>query len=62
MQRTSLPWLRQVVLTLLLATTLAACNSPEDGRPRGGGAGADVGNKSSQFKPDSKIFQSSTTP
>jgi len=62
MQRTSRQWLRQVVLALLLATILAACSSPEDGRPRGGGAGADVGNTSSQFKPDSKIFRSSTTP
>lgn len=52
----SLYWLRHVALALLLATTLAACGSPEDGRARGGGPGADVGNKSAQFKPDSKVF------
>ena len=56
----SLYWLRHVVLALLLATMLAAC-SPEDGRARGGGPGADVGNKSAQFKPDSKVFQSPTS-
>jgi hypothetical protein len=27
-----------------LATALAGCRSPEDGRPRGGGAGGDGGN------------------
>ena len=52
----SLYWLRHVALVLLLATTLAACGSPEDGRARGGGPGADVGNRSAQFKPDSKVF------
>ncbi len=57
----SLYWLRHVALALLLATMLAACSSPEDGRARGGGAGADVGNKSAQFKPDSKVFQSPTS-
>lgn len=62
MQRTSPPWLRHVALALLLATTLVACSSPEDGRARGGGAGADVGNKSAQFKPESKVFRSSTAP
>jgi hypothetical protein len=62
MQRISLQWVRPLALALLLATTLAACSSPEEGRARGGGAGADVGNTSSQFKPDSKIFRSSITP
>ena len=52
--------LRHVALALLLATTLVACASPEDGRARGGGPGADVGNKSAQFKPDSKVFQPPT--
>jgi hypothetical protein len=52
----SLYWLRHVALAFLLATTLAACGSPEDGRARGGGPGADVGNRSAQFKPDSKVF------
>jgi hypothetical protein len=50
------PGLRHVVCLILLATTLAGCMSPEDGRPRGGGAGADVGNKTAQFKPESKVF------
>ena len=57
----SLYWLRHVALALLLATALAACGSPEDGRARGGGPGADVGNKSAQFKPDSKVFQPPST-
>ena len=57
----SLYWLRHVALALLLATMLAACGSPEDGRARGSGPGADVGNKSAQFKPDSKVFQSPTS-
>jgi hypothetical protein len=55
----SLPGLRHVVFLVLLAATLAGCVSPEDGRPRGGGAGADVGNKSAQFKPESKVFTAS---
>lgn len=58
----SLDRLRHIALALLLAMTLAACSSPEDGRARGGGPGADVGNKSMQFKPDSKVFQPPTTP
>jgi hypothetical protein len=62
MQRTFPQWLRLGVLALLLAMVLAACGSPEDGRARGGGPGADVGNKSAQFTPESKVFQSSTTP
>jgi hypothetical protein len=52
----SLPGLRHVVFLGLLAATLAGCVSPEDGRPRGGGTGADVGNTSTQFKPESKVF------
>ena len=57
----SLHWLRHIALAFLLATTLAACSSPEDGRARGGGPGADMGNKSVQFTPDSKVFQPPTT-
>jgi polysulfide reductase-like protein len=56
MQLLSLPGLRHVVFFVLVAITLAGCSSPEDGRPRGGGAGADVGNTSAQFKPESKVF------
>ena len=55
----SLPGLRHVVFLVLLATILAGCVSPEDGRARGGGAGADVGNTSTQFKPESKVFTAS---
>jgi hypothetical protein len=54
-----LPELRHIVCLTLLAATLAGCTSPEDGRPRGGGAGADVGNTSAQFKPESKVFTAS---
>jgi hypothetical protein len=59
MQLLSLPGLRHVVFLVLLAATLAGCTSPEDGRPRGGGTGADVGNKAAQFKPESKVFTAS---
>jgi hypothetical protein len=59
MQFLSLPGLRHVVFLVLLAATLAGCVSPEDGRPRGGGAGADVGNTAVQFKPESKVFTAS---
>ena len=52
----SLPGWRHIAFLVLLVTTLAGCTSPEDGRTRGGGAGADVGNKSAQFKPESKVF------
>ena len=52
----SLPGLWHGVFLVLLAATLAGCTSPEDGRARGGGAGADVGNTSAQFKPASKVF------
>jgi hypothetical protein len=55
----SLPGFRHVVFLVLLAATLAGCTSPEDGRPRGGGTGADVGNKATQFKPESKVFTAS---
>ena len=33
-----------VVLWIMLALTFCGCSSPEDGRPRGGGPGADGGN------------------
>jgi hypothetical protein len=58
----SLPGLRHIVFLVLLAAILAGCVSPEDGRPRGGGAGADVGNTSTQFKPESKVFTASPSP
>src|SRR5215212_8996545 len=34
------------VVLLLVLCMVAACTSPEAGRPRAGGAGADVGNRS----------------
>ena len=33
------------VIFLVVLCALAACTSPETGRPRGGGPGADVGNR-----------------
>jgi hypothetical protein len=55
-QHAPLQWFQGVIRLVLLAATLAAC-SPEDGRARGGGAGADVGNKATNVKPDSKVFK-----
>lgn len=37
--------LRQITLAIALAGALAACTSPEANRVRGGGPGADVGNR-----------------
>jgi hypothetical protein len=56
-QPTRLQWLRYGALALLLAMLLHACSSPEDGRVRGGGPGADVGNKAAEAKPKSKVFK-----
>ena len=56
MQHALFQWLRSLGLVLLVLLPLTGCSSPEDGRTRGGGPGADVGNKSAQFKPDSKVF------
>ena len=33
------------IIFLLVLCALAACTSPETGRPRGGGPGADIGNR-----------------
>jgi hypothetical protein len=33
------------IIFLVVLCVLAACTSPETGRPRGGGPGADVGNR-----------------
>ena len=43
-----MPWRRTLLLGLYLlaAAGLAACTSPEAERARGGGAGADIGNRS----------------
>ncbi|MEP7188344.1 MAG: hypothetical protein ABI901_04030 [Roseiflexaceae bacterium] len=50
---------QQRIMMALLAGTLAlACAAcgPEDARPRGGGAGADGGNKPAMVVPKSKVF------
>ncbi|MCG8350670.1 MAG: hypothetical protein MI924_23115 [Chloroflexales bacterium] len=49
-------WVR-LLLTLVLAALLAACG-PENGRARGGGPGADIGNKPANLLPQSKIYTS----
>jgi predicted small secreted protein len=36
---------RKLILLLITSAVLAACDSPETMRRRGGGAGADVGNR-----------------
>jgi hypothetical protein len=56
-QYTARQWMRHIGVALILAAVLTACSSPENGRARGGGPGADVGNQSTQFKPDSKVFE-----
>lgn len=55
------PITRRVALLLLLLAVLAGCG-PEDGRARGGGAGADVGNHTADFKPRSKVFPAESQP
>jgi hypothetical protein len=52
------PSIRRVVLLLAL---LAGCG-PEDGRARGGGPGADIGNHPVNFKPRSKVFPAESLP
>ena len=47
--------LAHAVLIAVLALACVACG-PEDGRVRGGGPGADVGNKPAQVRPKSKVF------
>lgn len=48
-------------MSILLLALLAGC-SPEDGRARGGGPGADVGNHTVDFKPRSKVFVGESQP
>lgn len=45
----------KALLGLLVAAALASCG-PEDGRARGGGPGADVGNKAPTVVPASKVY------
>ncbi|HEY3231207.1 MAG TPA: hypothetical protein VGJ87_18405 [Roseiflexaceae bacterium] len=47
--------LASALLVVLLALGCVACG-PEDGRARGGGPGADGGNKPAQVQPKSKVF------
>jgi hypothetical protein len=37
----------KLALLMIIAATVAGCTSPESNRSRGGGPGADVGNRSS---------------
>ena len=52
------PTKQRIVVTFLaglLALACVACG-PEDGRARGDGPGADVGNKPTEVHPKSKVF------
>lgn len=53
--------MRRLILALLLAAALLGSCGPEAGRPRGGGAGADIGNHARQEVPASKIKAWNTT-
>jgi hypothetical protein len=44
-----------LLMSILLALACVACG-PEDGRARGGGPGADDGNKPAEVHPKSKVF------
>jgi hypothetical protein len=37
-------WIQRLIFLAVLTSWPAGCASPEDGRPRGGGPGADGGN------------------
>jgi hypothetical protein len=47
--------LAHAVLIAVLALVCVACG-PEADRPRGGGEGADSGNKPAEVQPKSKVF------
>jgi len=53
---------QQIVMALLAIFMALACVGcgPEDGRARGGGPGADVGNKPPVVVPRSKVFTGQT--
>ena len=55
MKRPNSKQLIHAALTAALALACVACG-PEDGRARGGGSGADIGNKAAQVRPLSKVF------
>lgn len=54
-QRSMRLTVRLIGLLGLLGGLLSACG-PEDGRARGGGPGADIGNHPAQVLPRSKVF------
>ena len=49
----------RLFVSVLLALACVACG-PEDGRARGGGPGADIGNKPADLHPKSKVFNGQT--
>jgi len=57
-----LPNRQQITMTLAAALVTLACTAcgPEAGRLRGGGPGADVGNKPPTVVPKSKVFTGQT--
>ena len=60
--RSMKPRYKQFAMTLLAVLLALACAScgPEAGRARGGGPGADVGNKPVPMVPKSKVFTAET--
>ena len=53
--------LSRVLLLVVALLALTACG-PEDGRARGGGPGADIGNQPAQVLPRSKVFTGEDHP
>jgi hypothetical protein len=51
-----MPIRQRITIALLLAALALAACGPEDGRARGGGEGADGGNRPAQLQPQSKVF------
>jgi len=53
---------REFLVALVASLTLAACGSPETGRTRGGGPGADVGNRGQQLEIHGSLNPFHNTP
>lgn len=51
-----------VVVVVAAALALAACGSPETGRVRGGGPGADVGNRGAEVQIHGELNPFQDTP
>jgi hypothetical protein len=51
---------KRIIFALLVALACVACG-PEADRPRGGGPGADGGNKPAEVQPKSKVFDGSSS-